>query len=139
MAISFCAPDERAYLKDIVRLTKQDVPVMETDFSLATPKPEERAPKPRPQGQKQQRPQRGRGGANAGQPERKARRDGEGHAKSGDARKPQRKRDEGGSRHEGRDIGARDNGDRRDRKGNSVWSNSGPAPAYRKQRKPKRG
>jgi ATP-dependent RNA helicase RhlE len=119
MAISFCAPDERAYLKDLQRLTKQDVPVMTHELSLPTPKADERTLKPRPQGQKQPRPQRrGRGGKDAlGTPPRKP-----SHARGDD--RP-------------REGGSRDQGDRRDRKGNAVWSNSGPAPKYRKQRKPR--
>src|SRR5262249_5057577 len=36
-AISFCAPDERAYLRDIEKLTKQSIAMLETDFSLAAP------------------------------------------------------------------------------------------------------
>ncbi|MET0181499.1 MAG: DEAD/DEAH box helicase, partial [Caulobacterales bacterium] len=54
-AISFCAPDERAYLRDIERLTKQSIPVLETDLSLATPQPNERTPRPPVRG-RQQRP-----------------------------------------------------------------------------------
>jgi ATP-dependent RNA helicase RhlE len=51
-AISFCAPDERPFLKDIERLTKQSVPVMARDQSLTPPVAGERAPKP------QRRPQK---------------------------------------------------------------------------------
>ncbi len=47
IAISFCAPDERAYLKDIERLTKQGVPVMETDYSLRAPRADERPVRPK--------------------------------------------------------------------------------------------
>ena len=117
MAISFCAPDERAYLKDIERLTRQPVPVMETDLSLAAPKPDERTPKSRPQGQKQPRPQQ-----RTHAPKKRHASDtrGKAHAKQGH-----------GASH-------RDVGDRRDRKGNAVWSNSAAPPKYRKQRKPQR-
>jgi ATP-dependent RNA helicase RhlE len=128
IAISFCAPDERAYLRDIVRLTKQDVPVMETDFSLAAPRADERAPRPRPQGKKQARPQQRGGGSSkhhASDPHGKAQR------RPAHAHNQSPKRDD-----RSRDAGGRDNGDRRDRKGNAVWSNSGPTPKYRKQRKP---
>lgn len=45
-AISFCAPDERAYLKDIEKLTRQSIAVVETDFSLATPTAQERHQRP---------------------------------------------------------------------------------------------
>ena len=120
IAISFCAPDERAYLRDIEKLTKLTVPVMETDFSLAAPKAEERAPRPKgpagrgPRQQQQQRkPQAAKHHASEAH--------GKAHAKQGHA--PSR---------------ARDEGDRRDRKGNAVWSNNGPPPKYRKQRKPAR-
>src|SRR6185436_5167093 len=47
IAISFCAPDERAYLRDIERLTKQAVPVMETDMSLRAPRADDRTPRPK--------------------------------------------------------------------------------------------
>ncbi|MBL8544712.1 MAG: DEAD/DEAH box helicase [Hyphomonadaceae bacterium] len=119
VAISFCAPDERAYLRDIEKLTKQTVPVMETDFSLAAPKADERAPRPKgpagrgPRQQQQRKPQAAKHHASEAH--------GKAHAKQGHA--PSR---------------ARDEGDRRDRKGNSVWSNSGAPPKYRKQRKPTR-
>ncbi|MGE3867114.1 MAG: DEAD/DEAH box helicase, partial [Hyphomonadaceae bacterium] len=43
-AISFCAPDERAYLRDIEKLIAQRVPVQETDHSLAAPSSPERTP-----------------------------------------------------------------------------------------------
>jgi ATP-dependent RNA helicase RhlE len=119
-AVSFCAPDERAYLKDIERLTKQAVAVTETDFSLKAPKADERAPRPK-------------GPARPVHPARKpgakkhhaSEAHGHAHAKQGHA--ANRVRAEQG----------RDRGDRRDRKGNEVWSNSAP-PKYRKQRKPTR-
>jgi ATP-dependent RNA helicase RhlE len=116
VAISFCAPDERAYLKDIERLTKQAVPVMETDFSLRAPKPDERPARPKgPAGRSvhpARKPQAGKKKHHASDTHGKA------HAKQGHA------------------PTHRDNGDRRDRKGNAVWSNSGAPAKYRKQRKP---
>jgi ATP-dependent RNA helicase RhlE len=114
IAISFCAPDERAYLKDIEKLTNQAVPVMETDMSLRTPRADERAVRPKGPA--------GRSGSvhparkHAPKKHHASEAHGAAHAKQGHA--PSR---------------ARDDGDRRDRKGNSVWSNNGPAPKYRKQ------
>jgi ATP-dependent RNA helicase RhlE len=121
LAISFCAPDERAYLRDIERLTKQAVQVMETDLSLRAPKADERAPRPK-------------GSAQRARPARKAaaKKPHASGAHGKPARKPSHVRSEQGS-----DRGARDMGDRRDRKGNEVWSNAAP-PKYRKQRKPVR-
>jgi ATP-dependent RNA helicase RhlE len=58
MAISLCAPDERAYLRDIEKLTKQKVSVMETDFSLSAPRAEERAPRPKGPAQRPRPPKR---------------------------------------------------------------------------------
>jgi ATP-dependent RNA helicase RhlE len=116
LAISFCAPDERAYLRDIEKLTKQPVPVMAHELSLPTPSPESRTPKPRPQGQKQ--PQR----KHAPKPHRGGDTHGKAHAKQGHA--PSR---------------ARDDGDRRDRKGHQVWANDGRGgDRARGRRKPKR-
>jgi ATP-dependent RNA helicase RhlE len=115
-AISFCAPDERAYLRDIERLTKQQVPVIETDYSLAAPRADDRTPRPKQPG--------GRGGQqqqrrHAPKKHHASETHGKAHAKQGHA--PAR---------------ARDEGDRRDRKGHDVWSNAGAPPKYRKQRKP---
>ncbi len=109
MAISFCAPDERAYLRDIERLTKQKVPVMETDLSLAAPREDERVQRPkgstgRQQQQRKHAPKKHHGSTTHGKA----------HAKQGHAHSH-----------------ARDEGDRRDRKGHDVWSN-GP-------RQPQRG
>jgi ATP-dependent RNA helicase RhlE len=114
MAISFCAPDERAYLRDIERLTKQPVPVMETDFSLEAPKAEERAPRPKGPTARSAQPAR----KHAPKKHRASETHGKAHAKQGHA-----------PNH------ARDAGDRRDRKGNVVWSNSGAPTKRRKQRK----
>ena len=118
IAISFCAPDERAYLKDIEKLLKQAVPVMETDLSLRAPKADERPVRPKGPA--------GRSGSvhparkHAAKKHHASDTHGKAHGKQGHA--PSR---------------ARDEGDRRDRKGNSVWSNSGAPPKYRKQtRKP---
>ncbi len=81
MAISFCDREERAFLRDIERLTRQKVPVMEGPADLATLPPmeaEERGPRQgRPQGQRPenrnggqrnggQRSQPGRGGNGGG-------------------------------------------------------------------------
>ncbi len=44
-AISFCAPDERGNLRDIERLTKQPVPIIEHEMSIAPPQPNERVTK----------------------------------------------------------------------------------------------
>jgi ATP-dependent RNA helicase RhlE len=112
-AISFCAPDERAYLRDIQRLTKQEVPVMEHDLSLAAPNAGERAPRSAPKGRPQQR-------KHAPKKHHASDAHGKAHARQG----------HGATR-------ARDEGDRRDRKGNAVWSNSGPS-RHRRQRKPAR-
>ncbi|MBY0563370.1 MAG: DEAD/DEAH box helicase [Hyphomonadaceae bacterium] len=118
LAISFCAPDERSYLRDIERLTKQSVPVMETDLSLRAPKADERAPRPKGPAQRATR-----------KPQQQKHHASDAHGKP--ARKPSHVRGE-----QGRDRGARDTGDRRDRKGNDVWSNSGPP--RRLNRKPTR-
>jgi ATP-dependent RNA helicase RhlE len=114
IAISFCAPDERAYLKDIEKLTQQAVPVMETDFSLRAPKADDRPVRPK-----------GPAGRSV-HPARKA------------APKKHHASDAHGKAHakQGHGPNSRDTGDRRDRKGNSVWSNAGAPPKYRKQRKP---
>jgi ATP-dependent RNA helicase RhlE len=114
IAISFCAPDERAFLRDIERLTKQAVPVMETDMSLRAPRADERVQRPKGPTGRNGQPQAKRG------PKRHHASDthGKAHAKQGH-----------GPTH-------RDNGDRRDRKGNDVWSNAGPP--RRLKRKPAR-
>ena len=109
-AISFCAPDERAYLRDVEKLTKQAVPVLETDFSLEAPRPDERAPRPK-QPRRQQQRKRGPKQHHASDAHGKA------HAKQGRQHSH-----------------ARDEGDRRDRKGNAMWSNSGAPPRGRKRR-----
>jgi ATP-dependent RNA helicase RhlE len=114
-AISFCAPDERAYLKDIERLTKQAVPVMDTDLSLRAPKADERPVRPKGPAGRSVHPAR----KHAPKKHHASEMHGKAHAKQGH-----------GASH-------RDAGDRRDRKGNAVWSNSAP-PKYRKQRKPQR-
>jgi len=122
MAISFCAPDERAYLRDVERLTKQKVPVMETDLSLRTPADDERVQRPKG-------PSRGGRGGNGGQQQRKhapkrhhgSETHGKAHAKQGHA-----------------PSHARDEGDRRDRKGQEVWSN-GPRQPQRGRRQRTRG
>jgi ATP-dependent RNA helicase RhlE len=100
VAISFCAPDERAHLRDIEKLTKQSVPVMDTDFSLSPPRADERL-------------QRGKSAKTPGQHARGQHKHrpsahGKAHAKQGHA------------------ATHRDSGDRRDRKGHKVWTNNGP-------------
>ncbi len=114
-AVSFCAPDERAFLRDIEKLTKQAVPVLVTELSLPTPRADERVPRAlktggggRPQGRPQQQRKHAPKGHHASDTHGKA------HAKQGHA--PSR----------ARDAETRDRGDRRDRKGHDVWSNSGP-------------
>jgi len=104
-AISFCAPDERICLRDIERLIKQEVPVLAHALSLPAPKPGDRLPPKAPRG-RQQQPQR-RGQSAHGKPH-------------GDHREPHH-RDA-----RGHDAQHRDGGDqRRDRKGNAIWSNDG--------------
>lgn len=122
IAISFCAPDERAYLRDIERLTKQAVPVMETDMSLRAPKADDRTPRPKGSAGRSAHPAR----KHAPKKHHASDAHGKAHAKQG----------HGATR--GREEPSRDRGDRRDRKGNSVWSNNGAPPKYRKQRKPTR-
>ncbi|MFN3465796.1 MAG: helicase-related protein, partial [Terricaulis sp.] len=115
IAISFCAPDERAYLRDIEKLTKQPVPVLETDMSLRAPRADEKVVRPKGPTGRSVHPARKR----APKKHHASDAHGKAHAKQGHG--PTRSRDEG---------------DRRDRKGNAVWSNSGAPPKYRKQRKP---
>ena len=116
MAISLCAPEERAYLRDIERLTRQRVPVMETDLSLRAPKADERPARPKGP------PGRSAHPARKHAPKKHHASEAHGHAHAKQGHVPTR---------------TRDAGDRRDRKGNAVWSNSAP-PKYRKQRKPHR-
>jgi ATP-dependent RNA helicase RhlE len=122
VAISFCAPDERAYLRDIERLTKQVVPVMETDLSLRAPRADERTPRPKGPAGRSVHPAR--------KPAQKKHHASDVHGKA-------HARQGHGASHV-RDEQGRDRGDRRDRKGNSVWANAGAPPKYRKQRKPTR-
>lgn len=58
MAISFCAPDERVFLRDIERLTKLPVEVIEHRLSLPTPQPGDRLPPALKTGGGGNRPQR---------------------------------------------------------------------------------
>ena len=99
-AISFCAPDERSYLRDIERLTKQKVPVMETDLSLATPREDERGQRPKTSAGRHQHERKHAPKSHHGA--RAKTHAGQGHAQPH----------------------ARDDGDRRDRKGYDVWSNA---------------
>jgi len=111
-AISFCAPDERVYLRDIERLTKQVVDVMETDFSLSAPRAGERAQAPKGPQRKRPSGHKPRGPSSH-------------HAAS--AQKQERAH--------GR---SRDDGDRRDRKGNDVWSNNGRPQRQQRPQRPQR-
>ena len=84
LAMSVCPDDERPYLRDIEKLTRQKVKIMAvpegTDLS-----PIELAPRPRQDGRPQHRP--------AGKPGEGHRKSGEGHRKAGDGpRKPFRAR-----------------------------------------------
>ncbi|MCX7357562.1 MAG: DEAD/DEAH box helicase, partial [Alphaproteobacteria bacterium] len=114
IAISFCAPDERAYLRDIEKLTKQPVPVMETDMSLRAPRADDKVVRPKGPAGRSGSPHPAR--KHAPKKHHASEAHGQAHAKQGHA--PTR---------------SRDDGDRRDRKGNNVWSNSGAPPKYRKQ------
>src|SRR5262249_18775213 len=60
-AISFCAPDERAYLRDIEKLTRQSVPAVFHPLGLKPPSPDERIPKPPKQGRANRKPYQPRG------------------------------------------------------------------------------
>jgi ATP-dependent RNA helicase RhlE len=141
-AISFCAPDERSYLRDIERLTKQSVPVREHPLALATPREGERVPrKPAGNNQNQKRnfnrpryKKPGEAGQRDGQ--RDGQREGqreqrEGHSEWKRSAKPPQRNNSGansGNRQQ------RDDGDRRDRKGHDVWSNGPPRRADAKRR-----
>jgi hypothetical protein len=90
---------------------------METDYSLSAPRADDRTPRPK-----------GPAGRNGQQQRRHTPK--QHHASAAHA-KPAR-----ATSH------ARDYGDRRDRKGHDVWSNSGAPPKYRKQQRkpaPQRG
>jgi ATP-dependent RNA helicase RhlE len=68
MAISFCDREERAYLRDIERITRQKVPVMEAPEGLtAMPVADDRGPRPQ-QAQRQGRPGQGRPANGQGRP-----------------------------------------------------------------------
>jgi ATP-dependent RNA helicase RhlE len=118
MAISFCAPDERAYLRDIEKLTKLSVPVMEHALGMAAPEPRQAAPRPASGQPSRARPPHKSGGPKAGAP------------KQGAPKQAQRSQGGGGGV-----GGGRDDGDRRTRKGHDVWSNSGPAPRPSRRRR----
>jgi hypothetical protein len=87
---------------------------METDMSLRAPRADERVQRPKGPAGRSAHPAR----KHAPKKHHASDAHGKAHAKQGHA----------SSR-------GRDDGDRRDRKGNSVWSNSAP-PKYRKQRRP---
>ena len=117
IAISFCAPDERAYLRDIEKLTKQAVPVMAHALGTKPPAADDRPSRPRQPGRPQQRPQQRKHA-----PKKHHASDAHGHAHAKQGHAPTR---------------GRDTGDRRDRKGHDVWSN-GPPPRRQQKRKPTR-
>lgn len=124
-AISFCAPDERDNLRGIERLTKQAVPVLEHQFSLATPQPRAPGERGEPRNNGPRKPSR--------DARRTKRAPMQNNERSGDRpnadRQPERApRAAGGGGEE-----------RRDRKGNEVWSNSpGPQSGQRPPRRPNR-
>ena len=95
-ALSFCAPDERSSLRGIEKLTGQPVPVRDHALALDI----ENAPEIRRAPRKQQSQK---------QPQRSAQ------------QKPPRAKSPPKRQHD-----APREGDRRDRKGNEVWSNSAP-------------
>ncbi len=110
MAISLCAPDERAYLRDIERLTKQAVPVLSHAMGLPAPSEHERVQRPK----QPQRVSKGPPRASHDKP----------RASHDNPRAPR-----------GHGAPAGDQGERRDRKGNAVWSNSGAPPRGPKARR----
>ncbi len=112
VAVSFCAPDERAYLRDIERLTKQPVPVLQHKLATRAPGADDRTPRPPQQNRGNQHGERKPHGA-------KPKQNGHGHSHA-------------------RDNQARDRGDRRDRKGHDVWSNNGPPRNASAKRRPQR-
>ncbi len=122
-AISFCAPDERANLRGIEKLTGQPVPVMTHALSL-TVRPGD--PEPRKVVSRQGR-----------QPHGGGRSDGRGQQNRGPA-KPQRAREDRPNAGRTQEGASSPSGERaldsvrRDRKGNEMWSNSGPAPRPRR-------
>lgn len=145
-AISFCAPDERDNLRGIERLTKQAVPVLEHQYSIAAPVP--RAPGERSSDPRSNGPRK---------PSRDARRTKRAPMHNSDRSREDRPREDrpredrpredrprterpAGDRkptpRPERAVGeARSGEERRDRKGNEVWSN-GPPP--RSGRRPNR-
>ncbi|MCP8937849.1 DEAD/DEAH box helicase [Alsobacter sp. SYSU M60028] len=81
IAISFCDGEERAYLRDIERLTRQKVPVVAapSDLPHVPDAPKQREPRPEPRNGRSGKPQRG-AGRSAGQGH--ARAEGQAHAPS---------------------------------------------------------
>jgi ATP-dependent RNA helicase RhlE len=127
-AISFCAPDERASLRAIERLTKQPVTVRAHALALTV---REGDPEPRKVASRQGRQPHGGGRNDGGR--------GQQNRGGGGAPKPQRPREDRPNVGRTREGAATPTGDRapdsvrRDRKGNEVWSNSGPAPRPRRE------
>jgi ATP-dependent RNA helicase RhlE len=125
-AVSLCAPDERSYLRDIEKVTRATIEVIDHPFSLPTPAPDARVPAP---------PKNGRGGGGGG----RGRPQGQG----------QHQRREGGSPHaqqsrrEGAAPAARSgDGPRTPRPASrperEVWSNQESAPRAERQDRPER-
>jgi len=157
-AISFCAPQERAWLRDIEKLMRKQVPVQQHELSLRAPAQGEPSGEKKPQ--RRGGPQRN--GAPHGQKRDGQKRDGQkernGEQRNGQKRgewqsrdgavggkpaaphrapgrpkpAPHAKRHEEPARH-------RDEGDRRDRKGNHVWSNAAPPRGRRNNGSGRRG
>lgn len=120
-AISFCAPDERDNLRGIERLTKQAVPVLETQFSLTTPVPRQPGERSEPRSNAPRKPSRDARRTKRAPMQNKERSAGDRPPERASERAPRQERVAGE--------------ERRDRKGNEVWSNSpGPRPARRPNR-----
>lgn len=143
MAISFCAPDERDYLRDIEKLTRQAVPVVR--HALSTDAPAERPKKP--QQQQRRGPPRGQGkpgGHKRGEaPRHENRRDehkrvaqhrSEGHPRGEGQYRGEGPRSERPNRNDGQQRSdGQHRGERQDRKSNAVWSNQ-PRPQGQRAR-----
>ncbi len=120
-AISFCAPDERASLRAIEKLTKQPVTVRAHALSLTV---RDGDPEPRKAASRQGRQPHGSGHGGG-------RNDGRGQQNRGPA-KPQRAREDRPNAGRAAEGASAPDSVRRDRKGNEMWSNSGPAPRPRR-------
>jgi ATP-dependent RNA helicase RhlE len=122
-AVSLCAPDERAYLRDIEKVTRTAIEVIDHPFSLPTPAPDARTPAP---------PKSGRGGGGRGRPQGQ----GQHQRREGGASHAQQ------SRREGAPPAGRGDGPRAPRPAarpeREVWSNQEPAPRAERQDRPER-